>query len=375
MINETIELVITQHVELYIAHPLQLESGSFLAPVTVAFETYGELNSDGTNAVLICHALTASAHAAGYQAFDDKSAGWWDGLIGPGKAFDTEKYFVVCPNILGSCYGTTGPSSTNPKTGQPYRLSFPQITVRDIVNVQKKLLDVLGVRRLVTVCGSSLGGMQVLEWGILYSEFCETIIPVSTAARQPAWCIALNAVARSAIKNDPQWQNGNYVEQPSRGLALARMIGMISYRSPEEFERRFGQQRKEPSGNPFDVDNIFQAESYLRYQGQKLVSRFDANTYLCLSHAMDLHDVTRGRGSVTDVLSSVSLPALCLGVSSDVRYPVIHQHELVRSLGNAEYAEIESLHGHDAFLIEYEQLNRLIKEFLERKINRDFTLE
>jgi len=367
MLNEMLEFVTTQQKLLFDrAHPLRLESGAALGHVTVSYETYGELNADGTNVILICHALTANAHASGYNSEEDKTPGWWDGLIGSGKAFDTDDYFVVCPNILGSCYGTTGPTSINPTTGQPYRLSFPAITVRDIVTVQKRLLDELGVNRLATVCGSSLGGMQALEWGIMFPDFCETTIPISTAARQPSWCLALNSAARTAIKNDPEWREGNYLAQPAKGLALARMIGMISYRSPEEFEQRFGQQKVDPSGNVFVVDNVFQVESYLQYQGQKLVTRFDANTYLCLTHAMDSHDISRGRGSVKKALGSIRARALCVGISSDVRYPVAHQTRLAQDIPNGEYIEVSSIHGHDAFLIEFDQLNSIIANFLRK---------
>jgi homoserine O-acetyltransferase len=359
------KFVETQTLQLYDeADPLLLECGQPLAPVTVAYETYGTLNDDGTNAILICHALSANAHAAGYHSPSDKAAGWWDGLIGPGKALDTDRYFVVCPNILGSCYGTTGPTSVNPKSGEPYRMSFPQITVRDMVRVQKRLLDFLGVNRLVTVSGSSLGGMQVLEWALIYPDVCESIIPISTAAQQPAWCVALNTAARVAITNDPAWCNGNYQHQPAHGLALARMIGMISYRSPQEFEQRFGRQRKNPAGNYFNFDNCFQIESYLHHQGQKLVQRFDANTYLYLTRAMDLHDVAYGRSDLESVFASVRSRVLSIGVSSDQRYPALLQKEIARRIPEAHYAEIESIHGHDAFLIEFEKLGSVISEFL-----------
>lgn len=359
------EYVETQTVQLYDeTDPLLLECGRTLAPVLVAYETYGTLNEEGTNAVLICHALSADAHAAGFHSPSDRAAGWWDGLIGPGKAFDTDRYFVVCPNILGSCYGTTGPTSINPETGNAYRMSFPQVTVRDMVRVQKRLLQHLGVNRLVTISGSSLGGMQVLEWALMYPDFCESVIPISTAARQPAWCVALNTAARVAITNDPVWHDGNYRQQPAHGLALARMIGMISYRSPEEFEQRFGRQRKNPAGDYFNFDNCFQVESYLHHQGLKLVQRFDANTYLYLTRAMDLHDVAYGRGSLENVLAGVCTRVLTIGVSSDQRYPTFLQKEIARRIPGAQYAEIESIHGHDAFLIEFEKLTGVIAEFL-----------
>jgi len=363
--NNTKLIVETQTATLFEnSDPLQLECGKSLAPVTVAYETYGRLNDDGTNAVLICHALTANAHAAGYHAATDEAPGWWDGLIGPQRAFDTRKYFVVSPNILGSCYGTTGPSSINPATGEPYRTAFPQFTVRDIIAVQKKLLDTLGVKRLAAVCGSSLGGMQTLEWGVTYPNFCETIIPISTAAQQSAWCIGLNTAARSAIMSDPVWNQGFYEQQPMHGLATARMIGMLSYRSAEELEQRFGRRRQNTSLNRFDATNLFEVESYLQYQGEKLGKRFDANTYIYLSRAMDMHDVTHGRAPLPEVLGSLKARMLCIGVSSDLRYPTREQKEIVRFTPHAVYQEIASIHGHDAFLIEFDQLNAIIKAFL-----------
>lgn len=366
--NNTKLIVETQTATLYEnSNPLQLECGKSLSPVTVAYETYGRLNGDGTNAVLICHALTANAHAAGYHAATDEAPGWWDGLIGPQRAFDPRKYFVVCPNILGSCYGTTGPASINLSTGEPYRLTFPQFTVRDIIAVQKKLLDQLGVKRLAAVCGSSLGGMQTLEWGVTYPDFCETIIPISTAARQSAWCIGLNTAARSAIMSDPVWKQGFYEQQPMQGLATARMIGMLSYRSAEELEQRFGRRRQNSSLDRFDANNFFEVESYLQYQGEKLGKRFDANTYIYLSRAMDLHDVTHGRAPLPEVLGSVRARTLCIGVSSDLRYPTPEQKEIVRFIPNAIYQEIASIHGHDAFLIEFDQLNTVIKNFLKER--------
>ena len=344
------DLVRTQCVELFNdEQPLVLESGEQLSPVHVAYETYGTLNENGTNAILICHALTANAHAAGKNSAIDKTSGWWDPLIGPGRAFDTDRYFVVCPNIFGSCYGTTGPASINPATGELYRLDFPEFTVRDMVTLQKKLLDFLGVRQLVTITGSSLGGMQVLEWPLMYPEFCKSIIPISTAARQTAWCIALNTAARTAIINDPDWNHGDYERQPASGLALARMIGMISYRSGAEFEERFG-------------NDSYQIESYLRYQGEKLVSRFDANTYLYLTRAMDSHDITRGRDT------KIHCPVCCIGFSSDSRYPINNQKELVDQIPNAELHVLDSIHGHDSFLIEFDAMSRVIHDFMERRL-------
>ena len=362
--TDTNNTIRTESIRLFTEdEPLLLECGTLLPDITVAYETYGELNAERTNTILICHALSGNAHAAGYHSDDATTAGWWDGVIGPGKAFDTEKYFVVCSNILGSCYGTTGPTSINPATREQYRTAFPKITVRDMVNVQKRLIDHLNIERLTAVCGSSLGGMQALEWAIMYPELCEHIIPISVAAKQTAWCIALNAAARAAITGDSAWNNGNYTAQPANGLSLARMIGMISYRSAEEFHQRFGRNLQFELSR-FDDRNVFQVESYLKYQGEKLVRRFDANTYLTLSQAMDLHDVTFGRGSLKDALGAITAKTLCIGVSSDLRYPVSDQIELARNLENATYAEINSIYGHDAFLIEYDQLNSIINNFL-----------
>ncbi len=348
----------------------RLESGITLPRIDIAYETFGTLNNDGTNAILVCHALTGNAHAgsAGPSAV---RAGWWDGIIGKGKGLDTDRYFVVCSNILGSCYGTTGPTSPNPATGRQYRTDFPQVTVRDMVRVQKRLLEAIGVRRIETVIGGSLGGMQVLEWGILYPDFVRTLIPIATSAKHSAWCIGISEAQRLAIMSDPAWNGGNYTEQPAQGLALARMIAMISYRSRPSFEAKFGRitvagTTQERILNVFDrLPYSFQIESYLRYQGQKLVERFDANTYLSLTRAMDLHDVSTGRGSVKDALGEIKAKALCVGISSDVLYPTVEQQQISEALPHGRYAEIESIHGHDAFLIECEALNGLIRRFLE----------
>lgn len=348
------------------SHPYQFESGVLLAPVDVAYETYGTLNRGGTNAVLICHALTGNAHAAGTSP--DGQPGWWDGIVGEGRAFDPAKHFIVCSNFLGSCYGTTGPTSINPRTGKAYGAAFPQMTVRDMVRVQRELLKRLGVRRLKAVIGGSLGGMQVLEWGLTYPEMVDAIIPIATAAQHSAWCIGLNEVARLGILTDPAWNDGQYTEQPARGLALARMIAMITYRSRESFEKKFGQARQEEQVGRGVFSELspagFQIESYLRYQGEKLVDRFDAATYVAITRAMDLHDVAKGRGSLAEALGLVRAKTLCIGISSDVLYPAEEQKKIAALIPGATYQEIESPYGHDAFLIEFERLNRLIKEFL-----------
>ncbi|MEZ4299852.1 MAG: homoserine O-acetyltransferase [Polyangiaceae bacterium] len=356
-------LVRTQSMTVFEREPFRMEVGVDLSPVEVAYETYGTLNAAGDNAILICHALTGSAHTAWFNTPEEKAPGWWDPLIGPGRAFDTDKYFVICQNVLGGCYGTTGPTSVDPATGKPYRLRWPQMSIRDMVHLQKAVCDRLGVKKLVTVAGGSMGGMQVLEWALLYPELVGSIIPIATAGRHSAWCVALHEAQRQAIMLDPDFKGGDYDAQPARGIGIARTVAMISYRSDAEYAARFKRDRV-TEGRHFDRDNPFQVESYLRYQGQKLVERFDACTYLYITWCMDQHDISRGRGSYEEVLASIKVPALCAGITSDVLYPVHEQKELAKHLAAARYVEIESIHGHDAFLIEWDQVTRMIREFL-----------
>src|SRR5208283_1059985 len=305
MTKLTENIVGTKDVKLFDeANPLEMDCGEKLSPVSVAYETYGELNAAGDNAILVCHALTGSAHAAGFLSNDMKSVGWWDSFIGDGKALDTRKYFVISSNFLGGCYGTTGSVSLNPRTSKPYGVSFPQMTIRDMVRVQKALIDFLGAKQLRTVIGGSLGGMQALEWGVMFPEVVRSIIPIATASAHSPWCIGLNDIARQAIMNDPEWRNGDYYGhgQPERGLSLARQVAMVSYRSDASFLDRFHRDRIKTNGSGirtrFDSANFFQIESYLRYQGKKLVDRFDANTYIYISRALDLHDSGYGSGDI-----------------------------------------------------------------------------
>jgi len=351
------------------ASPLRLQRGGVLERVAVAFETYGELNADGTNAVLVTHALTGSAHAAGV-AERDGELGWWDPLIGPGKPIDTERFFVVCSNVLGGCYGTTGPTSLDPATGRPYGPSFPRYTVCDMVEVQRRLLAQLGVRSLRAVIGGSMGGMQALEWAVSHPELVRAVAPLAVGARHSAWAIGLNEVARRAIMADPAWAEGRYPpgSQPAAGLATARAIAMLSYRSFDSFEERFGREKRAvgaaADGACASDGEVFQVASYLAYQGEKLVERFDANTYLHLTRAMDDHDVAASRGPLERVLGAVRMPALVMGIDTDVLYPEPEVRELARLLANARYERIVSPHGHDAFLIEYAQLAPRLREFL-----------
>lgn len=355
---------------------LRLESRYYLAPILVAYETWGTLNEAGDNAVLVCHALTGDSHAAGKYDPSDTRLGWWDPLIGPGRAFDTDRYFVVCANILGGCQGTTGPSSLNPYTRHPYGSAFPQVTVRDMVKLQYKLLLNLGVRRLAAVAGGSLGGMQVLEWLVTYPGFVSAAIPIGASLAHTAQGIAYNLVGREAIMTDPDWHGGDYYgtgRTPDRGLALARMLGIITYQSDESMTRKFAR-RSTPDGSRPNGHNgssdLFQVESYLRYQGDSLVKRFDANSYLVLSRSMDLHDVGQGRGGVESALAEVrpSTRTLVIGIDSDILFPTHLQREIAERLNSmdrhAEYHEITSPWGHDAFLIEYDQLTEAITRFL-----------
>ena len=351
--------------------PLRLELGGELAQVAVAYETYGELNAKGDNAILVCHALTGSAHAAGVHEREEVP-GWWDPLIGPGKAIDTNRFFVICPNVLGGCYGTTGPASLDPRTGRPYGIDFPRYTVRDMVHAQKLLLDELGVTRLVAAIGGSMGGMQVLEWAACYPEMLGAIVPIAVGARHSAWAIGMNEVARRAIMADPAWHDGHYplLQQPETGLGLARAIAMLSYRSFDSLESKFGRERTAVQGEPAKnglqaLSKSFEIASYLSYQGVKLVQRFDANTYIHLTLAMDDFDLSDTRGHLSDVLQRLDMPALVMGISSDVLYPESEQRQLVEGLPNAHYARINSPHGHDAFLIEFPQVAARLRRFLE----------
>lgn len=332
---------------------LELESGDYLEQPTIRYQSYGTLNANADNAILICHALTGSAHAAGIYRND---IGWWDALIGKGKAIDTDKFFVLCSNVLGSCYGTTGANSLNPMTGQKYRLDFPNITIRDMVSLQKALVDRLGIKKLHAVVGGSMGGMQVLEWAAMYPEMLERIVPMAVGAQHSAWAIGLNHVAREAITRDPLWRGGEYSEQPREGLALARSIAMISYRSRDSLQDKFGRDYRQTD---------FQVESYLRYQGDKLVRRFDANSYLYLTEALDSHDVARARqGTLADILQTMHTPALVFGINSDVLYPETEQLFIAEHLPQVDYVQIDSPHGHDAFLLEFAQMDAPLREFL-----------
>src|SRR6266566_2365577 len=277
---------------------IALDNGATLAPVDVAYETYGELNAAKSNAVLALHAFSGDAHAAGVS--HEGKPGWWDNMIGPGKAFDTDKYFILCANVLGGCRGTTGPSSIDPATGCPYALKFPVITTRDMVRLQKMLIDHLGISRLLAVTGGSMGGMQALEWAVSYPDAVAAAIPIATTARHSAQQIAFNEVGRQAIIADPEWNEGNYYngKPPARGLAVARMVGHITYMSDDSMREKFGRRLRGKEAFSFGFDVDFEVESYLRYRGSQFVTRFDANSYLYITKAMDYFDLTNGSGKL-----------------------------------------------------------------------------
>ena len=348
-----------------------MENGSKIGPVTVAYETYGELSGAGDNVILIEHALTASAHAAGRHNPDDKYPGWWDVMIGPGKAFDTDKYFVVCSNILGGCYGTTGPSSINPETGKPYGRTFPVVTVRDMVNVQKALVDHLGITRLKAVVGGSMGGMQAIEWALQYPDLVDSIILIASGAVSNPQSIAIHKVGIRAILDDPMWQGGDYYggEPPAKGLAIARMIGHITYLSHDWLWEKFGRKHHEPETKKHKLESKFDIERYLEYQGKKFVERFDANCYIYIMRAIDIYDAAEGYDSLEDSFSRIRCDkVLVSSFTSDWLFPSYQSREIVEALKandiEVEYDEIESPYGHDSFLLEYQTLTGYIKNFL-----------
>jgi len=355
-------------------HEMVLESGSRLGPVDLAYETYGRLAADKSNAVLVLHALSADSHAAGYYSKTDPKPGWWDIMIGPEKGIDTNRFFVICSNILGSCMGSTGPRSVNPDTGRPYGLSFPLVTLGDMVRAQKALLEHLGIERLLAVVGGSIGGMQVLEWAVRYPERVFAAIPLATTTRHSALAIAFNEVARQAIMTDPHWNQGNYYEgqRPDTGLAVARMIGHITYLSDESMRRKFGRRLQNRSEFSFNFDADFQVESYLRYQGTKFVDRFDANSFLYITKAADYFDLARehGGGSLTEAFSKARSRFLVASFTSDWLYPTYQSRHMVKAMKknglDVSFLEIEAQWGHDAFLLPNPRLSALIRSFLNR---------
>ena len=373
MKKENIGIVETQVFNL--PDELVLENGEKLRYVQLAYESYGKLNPEKSNAILICHALTGDAHAAGLHKGDSKP-GWWDILIGPGKTIDTDRYFVICSNVLGGCKGSTGPSSINVKTGKQYGKDFPFITIHDMVKAQKELVDHLGIQKLFAVIGGSMGGVQVLQWAVSYPDYVTKAIAIATTARSSPQQIAFNEVARIAIISDPNWNNGDYYggPAPTHGLALARMIGHITYLSDASMHQKFGRKLQNKEEYDYKLGFDFEVESYLHYQGQSFTRRFDANSYLYISKALDYFDLSKN-GSLIEGMKASKAKFLVVAVSSDWLYPPYQSREIVSALSandlDVTYREIESSYGHDAFLLESGQLGYLIGNFLSHSIVSD----
>jgi homoserine O-acetyltransferase len=370
--KKSVGIVETQTIRVVEAkEPLELECGRKLGPIDVAYETYGELNEAGDNAVLICHALSGDAHVAGYNNPDDKKPGWWEVMVGPGKGIDTNKYFVICSNFLGGCRGTTGPYSINPETQKLYGLDFPIVTIADMVKVQKLLLDKLGVKGLLAVIGGSIGGMQVLQWAIEYPDFVKAAIPIATTTHLGAQSIAFDAVGRNAILGDANFANGQYTSEkgPDRGLAIARMIGHITYLSEQSMREKFGRKLRSAERYSYDFDSEFAVETYLDHQGQSFVERFDANSYLYITKAADYFDPAKAYGTLTKAFANTKSRFLIVSFTSDWLYPPAQSETMVNALvangKDVSYCNIESPYGHDAFLLEPETLGSFIAGFLE----------
>ena len=370
------------------------DNGMALHGFTLRYETYGRLNAARDNAVLICHALSGDHHCAGIHSLNDRKPGWWNNLVGPGKALDTNKLFVLCANVLGGCQGSSGPSSINFNTGRPYGLSFPNVTIRDMVRAQKRWLDAIGVASLYAVIGGSMGGMQVLQWGIEYPAFTKRMLAMATTARESAQAIAFNEVGRQAILQDPEWNQGNYSNGggPRVGLAIARMMAHITYLSYASMDRKFGRKqvkaRAEPralsadeasqlsmmgdesAGPTASFDVQFEVESYLRHQGKSFINRFDANTYLYITRALDSFDLAASYGSLEQAFAPVEAETLVVGFTSDWLFPPEQNRAIAQALlragKRASYAELRTDLGHDSFLLESPQLYDLVRGFLRQ---------
>jgi homoserine O-acetyltransferase len=375
--ENSVGLVETKHTTVFSPpHVLQTAGGRRIGPIDVAYETYGTLSPRRDNAIFICHALTGDAHAAGYHAAEDRKPGWWDGFVGPGKGLDTDKYFVICANALGGCQGTTGPSSVNPETGVPWSRDFPVITVGDIVEVHSALVKQLGIESLLSVIGGSLGGMQVLEWAARFPQQIQSAMVLAAGATLSAQGIAFHAVGQRAIQADPKFLDGRYYgnEGPRYGLALARMVAHITYLSVESIEMKFGRKLQDAETLAYDLlkETEFQIESYLHYQGKRFVERFDANSYIYLTKAMNYFDLADGYGSLVNALGRTNARYLVTSYDTDWLFPTEQSKELVAALIAAQrhvtFVEFNSPYGHDAFLIELEQLASAVRPFLEQTL-------
>ena len=359
-------------IRLFEDEPLSLDGGAALSPVDVAYETYGTLAEDKSNAILVCHALTGDQYLASPHPTTGKP-GWWSRIMGPGKLVDTDKYFVICSNVLGSCLGTTGPSSIEPETGEPWGTRFPVITIRDMVRVQKALVEALGIKKLLMVIGGSMGGMQTLEWLTTYPENLHSACLLATAARHTAQNIAFHEVGRQAVMADPNWQQGRYYAEenaPAKGLSVARMTAHITYLSEDALTRKFGRNLQERDAVTFGFDADFQVESYLRHQGSTFVDRFDANSYLYITRAMDYLDIpSRHDGRLADAFLNARHVRCCvISFTSDWLYPTVENKRIVHALNAAgvpvSFAEVDAPHGHDSFLLDVPEMDRMIEGFL-----------
>lgn len=351
---------------------MELDNGTFLGPITLAYETYGTLSPARDNAILILHAFSGDSHVASHPGEDGEAGlpGWWETMVGPGKAIDTDRYFVICSNILGSCMGSTGPCSENPATKKSYSLDFPVVTIGDMVRAQKNLIEHLGIGKLLAVIGGSVGGMQALQWCVSYPEMVHSAIPLATSMRHSALAIAFNEIARQAIMADPKWRQGRYdSDPPELGLAVARMVGHVTYLSDEAMRRKFGRRLQDRSDFSFNFETNFQVESYLRHQGAKFVRRFDANSLLYITKAADYFDLSGSEERSVLGLSGSAIRFLVISFSSDWLYPTYQSKELVRALKrdgmDVSFCEIEADSGHDAFLIDNARLKEMVSGFLK----------
>lgn len=370
----TFPRTVTQSFTCFTDYPLTLESGKTLGPITLAYETYGTLNADKDNVILVLHALTGDAHCAGESAEPPHAPGWWSGLIGPGKSIDTDRYFVLCSNVIGGCKGSTGPQSINPATGEPYGLAFPVITIGDMVNVQRELIRFFGIATIKLVIGGSMGGMQALEWVAMYPEMVEKCLPMASTSQVSPQALAYDTIGRHAIMADPNWKDGTYynaVQGPEIGLAIARMIGHITYLSEESMMIKFGRGLQQRPDYGYDFETDFKVESYLKHQGQKFVNRFDANSYLYITKAVDYFDMPKKYGSLENALSATNARFLIIAIASDILYPPAESRRIAKTLmklgKEVTYAELDSPLGHDAFLLDDPALMQIIHAFLEQE--------
>ena len=349
---------------------LLLDCGRKLYEVNLRYEVYGKLSAKKDNAILIHHALTGDAHVAGKHSPEDRKPGWWDEMVGPGKFIDTDKYFVICSNVIGGCSGSTGPRSIDPATGKLYNLDFPVVTIADMVRAQKRLIDHLGIEKLLAVVGGSMGGMQSLEWGRLYPDMVKSVIAIATTSQLGSQSIAFNWVGSQAIRSDITFNNGEYTVNPEHGLATARMLAHITYLSDESMSRKFGRNLQDAESYSFAFKRDFAVESYLEYQGQRFVERFDANSYLYITRAIDYYDLANG-GDLAEAMKSYKADLLVVSFSSDWLFTTAQSEVIVKAALandlNCSFCEIESSYGHDAFLLEVDRLGALIRDFLHNQ--------